>query len=200
MAFFLDPNDETMTPHRKLRHDELLAQRLTPEAVQNQARHPVSLLLYNIRSLYNVGSIFRTADAALVEKLYLCGYTPHPPRKEIEKTALGAVDTVPWEYAADAKACIHALREQGIKVFALEMTTESRSVYTLATTDFPMCLVLGNEITGVDDDVLECCDGATDIPMFGVKHSLNVSVAAGVAVFEAVRAWKNHDWENTAKI
>jgi tRNA G18 (ribose-2'-O)-methylase SpoU len=182
-----------MTPHRKLRHDELLAQRLTPEAARNEARHPVSLLLYNIRSLYNVGSIFRTADSALVEKLYLCGYTPHPPRKEIEKTALGAVDTVPWEYVADAKTCISALREQGIKVFALEMTTESRSLYTLEKTDFPMCLVLGNEITGVDDDVLECCDGAVDIPMYGVKHSLNVSVAAGVAVFEAVRAWKGFE-------
>lgn len=179
-----------MTPHRKLRHDELLEQRLTIESAQASKRHPVSLLAYNIRSLYNIGSLFRTADAALAEKLYLCGYTPHPPRKEIEKTALGAVDTVPWEYAQDAKELIKRLRSEGIRVFALEMTTESRSVYSLEKTDFPMCLVLGNEITGVDDDVLALCDGAIDIPMYGVKHSLNVSVAAGIALFEAVHVCK----------
>ena len=175
---------------RKLRHDELLQQRLTSEQAHLQKRHPISLLLYNIRSLYNVGSMFRTSDAGLVEKLYLCGYTPHPPRKEIEKTALGAVDTVPWEYITDAKQAVMRLRGEGVRVFALEMTSQSRSVYSLEKADFPMCLVLGNEITGVDDDVLELCDGAIDIPMYGVKHSLNVSVAGGIALFEAVHAWK----------
>jgi 23S rRNA (guanosine2251-2'-O)-methyltransferase len=122
--------------------------------------------------------------------LYMCGYTPHPPRKEIEKTALGAVDTVPWEYISDAKQAVTRLRSAGVRVFALEMTSQSRSVYSLEKTDFPMCLVLGNEITGVDDDVLELCDGAIDLPMYGVKHSLNVSVAGGIALFEAVHAWK----------
>jgi 23S rRNA (guanosine2251-2'-O)-methyltransferase len=184
--------------HRKLRHDELLQQRLTSEQAQVRPRHPISLLLHNIRSLYNVGSIFRTSDAGLVEKLYLCGYTPHPPRKEIEKTALGAVDTVPWEYIADTKQAVMRLRSKGIRVFALEMTSESCSVYSLEKSDFPMCLVLGNEISGVDDDVLELCDGALDIPMYGVKHSLNVSVAAGIALFEAVHAWKRLD-EKEAK-
>jgi tRNA G18 (ribose-2'-O)-methylase SpoU len=180
-----------MSSHRKLRHDELLEQRLSVEDAQTEKRHPVSLLLYNIRSLYNVGSLFRTSDAGLAEKLYLCGYTPHPPRKEIEKTALGAVDTVPWEYVLDAKECIAALRGEGVRVFALEMTTESRSVYSLEKQDFPMCLVLGNEITGVDDDIVAMCDGAIDIPMYGVKHSLNVSVAGGIALFEAVHRWQN---------
>jgi 23S rRNA (guanosine2251-2'-O)-methyltransferase len=175
---------------RKLRHDELLQQRLTNEQIRSYERHPVSLLLHNIRSLYNVGSIFRTSDAALVEKLYLCGYTPYPPRKEIEKTALGAVDTVPWEYIADTKQAVLRLQNEGIRVFALEMTSQSRSVYSLEKTDLPMCLVLGNEITGVDDDVLALCDGALDIPMYGVKHSLNVSVAAGIALFEVVESWK----------
>jgi 23S rRNA (guanosine2251-2'-O)-methyltransferase len=177
--------------HRKLRHDELLHQRLTSEQAQAHPRHPISLLLHNIRSLYNVGSIFRTSDAGLVAKLYLCGYTPHPPRKEIEKTALGAVDTVPWEYFADTKQAVKRLQSEGVKIFAVEMTSESRSVYSLRDSDFPMCLILGNEITGVDDDVLEMCDGAVDIPMYGVKHSLNVSVAAGIALFEAVQRWKS---------
>lgn len=175
---------------RKLRHDELLTERLTNEIALATERHPVSLLLHNIRSLYNVGSLFRTADAALAQKLLICGYTPAPPRKEIEKTALGAVDSVPWEYHQSTIETIMALREQGVRVFALELTSNSRSVYAFEKTDFPLCLVLGNEITGVDDEVLAVCDGAVDIPMYGVKHSLNVSVAAGVALFEAVAAWR----------
>lgn len=175
---------------RKLRHDELLAERLTNEEALLAERHPISLLLHNIRSLYNVGSLFRTADAALAQKLYICGYTPAPPRKEIEKTALGAVDSVPWEYHNNTIDAISALRKQGIRVFALELTSDSRSVYSFEKADFPLCLVLGNEITGVDDEILAVCDGAVDIPMYGVKHSLNVSVAAGIALFEAMAAWR----------
>ncbi|MCS6807796.1 MAG: RNA methyltransferase [Bacteroidota bacterium] len=174
---------------RKLRYDELALQRLSQEQALNIERHPISLLLHNIRSLYNVGSLFRTADAALVEKIYLCGYTPTPPRKEIEKTALGAVHTVPWEYGNDTCSVIRLLQQEHIKVWALELTTQSRSVYDFESDDFPMCLVVGNEITGVDDAVLRACNGAVAIPMYGVKHSLNVAVAAGIAVFEAVRRW-----------
>jgi tRNA G18 (ribose-2'-O)-methylase SpoU len=147
-------------------------------------------LLHNIRSLYNVGSIFRTADAALAQKLLICGYTPAPPRKEIEKTALGAVDSVPWEYHAHSLDAISSLRKQGVKVLALELSDTRRSVYELEKHDFPLCLVLGNEITGVDDNILQACDGALQIPMYGVKHSLNVSVAAGIALFQAVAEWK----------
>ena len=176
---------------QKLLHDEILQQRLTNEAALGAQRHPVSLLLHNIRSLYNVGSLFRTADAALAQKLHVCGYTPAPPRKEIEKTALGAVDSVPWEYYPSSIDAIVKLRQQNVKVFALELTNNSRSVYELEKSDFPLCLVLGNEITGVDDDVLAMCDGALDIPMYGVKHSLNVSVAAGIALFQAVSAWRD---------
>lgn len=176
---------------RKLLHDEILQQRLTNEIALGAERHPVSLLLHNIRSLYNVGSLFRTADAALAQKLHICGYTPAPPRKEIEKTALGAVDSVPWEYHASSMDAVVKLRQQNVKIFALELTDNSRSVYKLEKSDFPLCLVLGNEITGVDDDVLAMCDGALDIPMYGVKHSLNVSVAAGIALFQAVAAWRH---------
>ncbi len=178
----------------KLTHAELLEQRLTNEQAlakgSSNERHPVSLLLHNIRSLYNVGSIFRTADAGLAQKLLLCGYTPHPPRKEIEKTALGAVDSVPWEYYTHTIDAIHALKQQRIRVMALELTSSSRSFASLTKADFPLCLIAGNEITGVEDEILRECDGALQIPMYGVKHSLNVSVATGIALFEAVRLWK----------
>jgi 23S rRNA (guanosine2251-2'-O)-methyltransferase len=183
--------------NRKLRHDELLAARLTIAEAQSATtqRHPVSLLLHNIRSLYNVGSIFRTADAGLAQHLHLAGYTPHPPRKEIEKTALGAVETVPWTYHQHTLDAVRALRTQGVTVLALELTPQSRSIASplaFSVNDFPLCLVLGNEITGVDDEVLRECDGAVAIPMYGVKHSLNVGVATGIALFFAVEAWKHH--------
>lgn len=179
----------------KLSHAELLEQRLTNEEALRTARHPVSLWLHNIRSLYNVGSIFRTADAGLAQNLILSGYTPYPPRKEIEKTALGAVDAVPWRFAgqhtSDAVRTVRTLQAEGVRVMALELASESRSVYDLNANDFPLCLVLGNEIAGVEEDVIRECDGAVEIPMYGVKHSLNVSVAAGIALFEAVRVWKS---------
>jgi tRNA G18 (ribose-2'-O)-methylase SpoU len=173
----------------KYTYEELLQQRLTNEQAQAIERHPVSLLLYNIRSLYNVGSIFRTADAGLAQKLMLVGYTPRPPRKEIAKTALGAVDSVPWEYYHTIADALQVARRSGMKIFALELASQSRRIETLSLNEFPLCLVLGNEITGVDDDVLLQCDGAIELPMYGVKHSLNVSVAAGIALYDAVRRW-----------
>lgn len=175
---------------RKLLHAELLQQRLSEEEAQHIERHPIALVLHNIRSLYNVGSMFRTADSALVQQIVLCGYTPAPPRKEIEKTALGAVDTVPWRYVHNTAEALATLRAEGYTILALELTDECRSYDELHPRDYPLCFVVGNEITGVDDDVLALCDGALQIPMYGVKHSLNVGVAAGIAVFEAVRTWK----------
>ncbi len=176
---------------RKLTHDELLAERLTQAEAQSVVRHPVTLLLHNIRSLYNVGSIFRTADAGLAQNLLLAGYTPTPPRKEITKTALGADQTVPWQYFSTTQQAIEYLRRQKpeITIVAVELAERSRSVYELSADDFPLCLVLGNEITGIDDTILALCDAAVEIPMYGVKHSLNVSVATGIALFEAVRVW-----------
>ena len=178
---------------KKLSHAEILPKRLTPEHAIASKRHPVVLVLDNIRSLYNVGSIFRTADAALVSEIILCGYTPAPPRIEIEKTALGAVDTVPWRYEQHATNAVRELQQNGWKVLAVEITDSSRSYDSLAGNDFPIALVLGNELVGIDSEVLSVCDGAIEIPMYGVKHSLNVSVAAGIAVFEAVRAWRKSE-------
>ncbi len=175
----------------KLIHSEILAERLSQAEAISAQRHPVAVLADNIRSLYNVGSLFRTCDSALAHSLILTGFTPHPPRIEIEKTALGAVDTVPWEYFKSPVEAARAMKSRGFRVLAVEITDEKRSYDSLSKEDFPACLVLGNELTGIDDETLAECDGAIEIPMYGTKHSLNVSVAAGITIFEAVRAWRN---------
>lgn len=174
---------------KKLTYEEILNERLTPEESISSARHPVSMILHNVRSLYNVGSIFRTADSAKAKELIMCGFTPHPPRKEIEKTALGAVDSVPWKYFRETKDAIKYVKESGTKVIAVELTDKGRRYDSLEKDEFPLALMLGNEISGVDNEILSLCDDAIEIPMFGVKHSLNVSVAAGIVLFEAVRLW-----------
>lgn len=174
---------------KKLTYEAILAERISAEESLKSDRHPVSLMLHNIRSLYNVGSIFRTADSAMLSELILCGFTPHPPRKEIEKTALGAVDSVPWKYEKDIFKAIEDQKTKNVKVVALELTDKKRKYTTLENDDYPLCLVLGNELVGIEDEVIESCDDAVEIPMFGVKHSLNVSVSAGVAAYEAVRKW-----------
>jgi len=156
-----------------------------------KGRFPIFGLLDNIRSLYNVGSIFRTSDGALVQRLYLCGYTPAPPRKEIEKTALGATETVPWEYHQTPLAGLDATRKSGAKICVLEHTTASVPYYNIQMDDFPICLVVGNEITGVSPEVIAAADMALEIPMFGTKQSLNAAVAYGIAVFELVRIFRN---------
>ncbi len=178
---------------KKLTHAEILAERLTPEESLKAERKPVSLMLHNIRSMYNVGSLFRTSDSAMLSELIMCGFTPHPPRKEIEKTALGAVDSVPWKYFENISDAIEEQKNKGIKVIALELTNKKRQYTSLEKNDFPLCLVLGNELVGIDDDVLQLCDDAIEIPMYGVKHSLNVSVSAGIAVYEALRKWESFE-------
>jgi tRNA G18 (ribose-2'-O)-methylase SpoU len=177
---------------RKLTAIEIEKKRFTLEQLKNIGRHPIYVILDNIRSVYNVGSIFRTSDAALIEKLYLCGYTPHPPRKDIEKTALGAIESVPWEYYKDPVDVIKRLKGDGVKIFALEITDESFPYYEVKPSDFPICLVLGNEITGISEVVLDECDASIEIPQFGVKHSLNVAVAYGIAVFDMVRIYRTY--------
>jgi len=174
---------------KKLLYQYILQKRKTLDEIKNSPRHPISLMLHNIRSAYNVGSIFRTADSALVEKIVLCGFTPHPPDKEIAKTSLGAIETVPWIYYRDIITAIKDEKNQGKKIIAVELTDSSRPYYSLEKAEFPICLILGNEISGVDDYVLEHCDDAIDIPMYGIKHSLNVSVATGIVVYEALKIW-----------
>lgn len=170
---------------KKLALDEIGQQRLSVEAAKNAPRFPVTVLLDNIRSLYNVGSIFRTADAARIEKLFLCGITGYPPRKEIDKTALGAVETVPWEYHPEAVDVLKELKQQNIPIIALEHTSESKSCWEYDYT-FPCCLVIGNEVWGIREELLAYADAAIEIPMFGAKHSLNASVAFGITIYEII--------------
>jgi tRNA G18 (ribose-2'-O)-methylase SpoU len=169
---------------KKLTHDQISQNRSTLETLHLVKKLPVHVLLDSIRSNYNVGSIFRTSDGAMIEKLFLCGYTPHPPKKEILKTALGAVDSVTWKYVEDPKEVILKLKKQGVKICALELTESSVEYYKLEEPLFPLCLVVGNEITGVSQNLLDLCDLSIEIPQYGIKQSLNVAVAYGIAIFE----------------
>jgi tRNA G18 (ribose-2'-O)-methylase SpoU len=176
---------------KKLTHDEITLNRSTLETVHNVKKLPVYTLLNSIRSNYNVGSIFRTSDGAMVEKLYLCGYTPFPPqknsangKKEILKTALGSTESIEWEYVRDPLEVITKLKKEGIKICALELTSNSIPYYNLNKEQFPLCLIVGNEITGVSQELLDLCDFSVEIPQYGIKQSLNVAVAYGIAIFE----------------
>ncbi|HOX41101.1 MAG TPA: RNA methyltransferase [bacterium] len=148
----------------------------------------IYLILNNLRSMENVGSIFRTADAAGVKKIYLCGTTPKPPRKEIDKAALGAVDFVQWEYRGSAIDLIHELKKKNIPIFALEQT-ENCVVYNTVKYPNELALIVGNEVDGVDSSLINLTDMVIEIPMLGQKNSLNVAVATGIAVFE-IRNYK----------
>lgn len=169
---------------RKLLHDEISQNRSTIESISDVKKLPVYIILNSIRSSYNVGSIFRTSDGAMIEKLYLCGYTPHPPKKEVLKTALGAQNSVAWEYVKEARDVIIQLKSQGVKIGALELTENSIPHYSFLNSSFPVALLIGNEITGVSQELLDLCDFALEIPQYGIKQSLNVAVAYGIAVFE----------------
>ncbi len=146
----------------------------------------IYLILINIRSRKNVGSIFRTADAAGVSKIYLCGITPTPPHEKISKTALGAETYVPWESYKQTWRLLAKLKAQNVKVMALEQTKESEDVFQFKP-KFPVALVLGNEVKGLSQQILKYCDKKISIPMYGRKESLNVSVAAGITLFQIIK-------------
>jgi len=173
----------------KLRGDEM--SRLSVDEYSRTKKHPITVLLHNIRSMYNVGSVFRTADAAGIDRLIITGYTATPPRKEIDKTALGAQESVVWEYYKHPEEIVGVLKDSGVTVCGLEITENSRPYTDIQKDDFPLCLILGNEVDGIDDDVLQFCDHVFEIPQYGTKHSLNVSVAAGVVLYEMVKTFKN---------
>ena len=164
---------------RKLNHSELVARQQTRK---KEPRLPFCVVLNNIRSLYNVGSIFRTADGAGVEKLWICGITGHPPDTQISKTALGAEYEVPWEYRRDARELLRELRIHGYQIVFLEQLAESTPYQDFCPSG-RVCLVLGKEISGVAEELVAFCDKTLEIEMAGLKNSLNVSVAFGVAAF-----------------
>ncbi len=177
-----------MPQFRKLHGTEM--NRLSAEHSCCSAKHPIVLMLHNIRSMWNVGSMFRTADAAGIEKIILSGYTATPPRKEIEKTALGAQDTVAWEYLSDPLQALERMKSDGMKICGLEIAEGSRPYTTLNASDFPICLIVGNEVDGLEEELLQLCDEVLEIPQYGTKHSLNVAVAAGVVLFELVHIYR----------
>lgn len=164
---------------RKLSHPELVARQ---QARKKEPRLPFCVVLNNIRSLYNVGSIFRTADGAGVEKLWICGITGHPPDTQISKTALGAEMEVPWEYRRDACEVLRELKLRGYQIVFLEQLAESTPYQDFRPLG-PICLVLGNEIAGVSEELVALCDKTLEIEMAGLKNSLNVAVAFGVVAY-----------------
>jgi 23S rRNA (guanosine2251-2'-O)-methyltransferase len=171
--------------------DERLPFQVTTGAASYEGitRLPVTVLLDNLRSAYNVGSFFRTADAARIERLVLCGITSCPPHKGILKTALGAENTVAWEFAADSITAASMLHNSGHELAVLETSTHAVDLFDWIP-QFPVCLVFGNELDGARRDLLACCDVHVRIPMLGVKHSLNVATAGGIALFELLRKYR----------
>lgn len=172
---------------RKLTHAEIKENRKPLERIGEFKRNPVYVLCDNIRSIFNVGAIFRASDGAFIEKIYLTGYTPFPPRKEIEKVALGATLSVPWEYYKNPMEAVNEIKSKGIKICSLELTDKGRMIWDVKKEEFPLCLAVGNEITGVSKEVIEASDFAVELPMLGMKQSLNVSVATGIALYEMIR-------------
>lgn len=150
-------------------------------------KNKIVVVLDNIRSMHNTGSVFRTADAFLIEAIFLCGYTPQPPHRDINKTALGATETVDWIYFSSTTEAVNELKEKNYKVFAVEQTEGSISLEKfLRNKEENIALVFGNEVEGVSTDILPLCDGFIEIPQQGMKHSLNISVAAGIVLWQMV--------------
>jgi 23S rRNA (guanosine2251-2'-O)-methyltransferase len=150
---------------------------------------PVAVLLDNVRSMYNVGAFFRTADAVSIERLLLCGITGAPPKKEIAKTALGAEGTVPWEHAWEAMPLVQGMRDRGYEIAAIETSVHAVDLFDWAPR-FPVCLIFGHEVDGVRPEISALCDTHVRIPMLGLKHSLNVATAGGVVLYELLRKYR----------
>ncbi len=174
---------------KKLSHEEILKTKPPVSLVKRKKRNRIFALLDNVRSLYNVGAIFRTSDGVLLEKLYLCGITGTPPRNEISKTALGAEEVVPWEYNEDAVEVIKKLKKKGITIVAVELAHESVP-YNKAKYPFPVCFIFGHEVEGISDEVMSLVDISVSVPMLGRANSLNVATCYGIIVYDALTKLK----------
>ena len=171
---------------KKLSMEEL--GRKSVSEFKNAEKLPVVVVLDNIRSLHNVGSVFRTADAFAVEKVILCGITARPPHREIQKTALGATESVDWEYSESCLEAVNQLKSKGCKAVGIEQVKGSKKLGSdEVSSDRKLALIFGNEVNGVDQIVLDSCDEFWEIPQSGTKHSLNISVSVGVVLWELVR-------------
>ena len=163
--------------------------RKSVDEFKHSDKFPIIVVLENIRSAYNVGSVFRTSDAFLIEAIYIIGYSAKPPHKEIKKTALGAEETVTWKYFKTSAEAIDELKTRKYKVYAVEQAEES---YKLHSANFrqneKIAVVFGNEVTGVEQTTIQLCDGCIEIPQLGMKHSLNIATAAGIVLWELIRS------------
>ena len=176
---------------RKLLNKEL--ERKTAEQFRISEKSPFVIVLDNVRSQSNIGSIFRTADAFITEAIYLCGITATPPHREIQKTALGATETVSWKYFKHTIEAVISLKEEGYKIIGIEQVTGSIALDKFrAESDKKYALVFGHEINGVDQEVLNNCDGCIEIPQFGTKHSFNIAISVGIVLWEVNKQLKLH--------
>ena len=168
---------------RKLKNSEL--NRLNVEEFKQSEKIPLIVVLDNIRSLNNIGSVFRTSDAFLIEKIYLCGITAQPPHKEIHKTALGATDSVAWSYEENTEALVQKLRAEKIQILSVEQAEESTSLQSFHPIDgMKYAVIFGNEVKGVEQKVVNASDLCLEIPQFGTKHSLNIAVSCGIVLWD----------------
>lgn len=163
--------------------------RISVDEFKTSTKQPIIVILDNVRSMHNVGSVFRTSDAFLIEAIYLCGFTPQPPHRDIHKTALGATETVNWQYFETTFNAIHYTKQKGYTVYAVEQTTNSISLENIVASNKKIAIVLGNEVEGVQQEAIALCDGCIEIPQLGTKHSFNISVAAGIVLWQLV--WGN---------
>ena len=174
---------------QKLKNEELA--RISSETYKNTVKTPIIIVLDNIRSMNNIGSAFRTADSFLIEEILLIGITAQPPHREINKTALGATESVPWQYFAQSSAAIDYLHNENYKVLAIEQAHESTKLQNFnPQTDTKYALVFGNEVKGVSDDIMNQIDGCLEIPQKGSKHSLNISVSLGIVLWDFAQKMK----------
>ena len=172
----------------KRTNDELKADRPTLEEVSCISRLPISILVENVRSVHNVGSIFRSADGFGATKIYLTGYTAYPPRDDLHKTALGAEESVPWEYHEDTLEIARKIKSSGMNLILVEQTHSSSNIYT-SDYNFPLCFIVGNEVSGVSEELSALAETHIELPMRGIKQSLNVSVATGIVGYEFARRY-----------
>ena len=173
----------SMTSKRKLKNSEL--DRKSVSEFKEAEKTPIIVVLDNVRSLNNIGSVFRTADAFLIQKIYLCGITAKPPHKDIQKTALGATETVDWEYVPETLEVVQKLQQQGVKVYAVEQAENAEFLHEFQPEKgSTYALIFGNEVKGVQQKVVTASEGVLEIPQLGSKHSLNISVSAGVVLWD----------------
>ena len=176
--------------HKKLQNEEL--NRISVEEFKVQDKTPIIVVLDNIRSLNNIGSVFRTADSFLLEAIYLCGITAQPPHRDIQKTALGATESVTWKYFESTTKAIEDLKQENYKIASIEQTENSVMLnkYTVNKNE-KLAIVFGNEVKGVEQEVINNSDVVIEIPQYGTKHSLNISVSAGIVIWELQKQYRD---------